>query len=118
MKAYKIDVTKREIYPIELDGSLEMIYKNMGDGVEVFCCPANFETGDTIYCDEEVLLGKEINGGFKFGDWDFPLLNNSLIIGCDLGTGNAKDVVLGIDEITQAITWFTADEVYNQIWKR
>lgn len=82
MKAIKIDVLKQDVEYVELSKDYKDISKEIG--CDYFCCPVTFENQDTIYCDDEALLNPDnIQGGFIFSGWNYPLINNAIILGTD-----------------------------------
>ena len=106
MKALKIDVANRQVVEIEMDGSLECIYKHIGNGCELFSCPVEFENNDALYTDDEGLLQPEMLGGFMFREWRYMLVGNALIQGTD-SEGDSVDCLSTPVEIMKRIIWFT-----------
>lgn len=108
-KAIKIDVEKRTITEVLMDGKLNCITKEIGNNCEYFCCPISLPNDDSIYCDDEILLRiEDIKGGFKFKGWERPIVNNAIILGTDsegdsvdykTDIGDLKDVIF-LDELT------------------
>lgn len=111
MKALLIDVTKRKVEEIDIDGSLSSIYAAMGDDVTCFSVPVQYENGDGIYADDEALLGKDIKGAFIMENWQYPLVNNCLVIGCDYSTGDSCDVITTAEELQKQIKWLSLTDL-------
>ena len=105
MRALKINVEALAVEAVEVNG-LDDIYKNLGDEVSIFCCPVTFENGDSLYADDEGWF-KETKGGFMFPDWEYPIVNNAVILGVDKegGSVNARTTV---EELERKIVWLTA----------
>lgn len=81
MQAIKIDAVNQQIYPIDIDGSLESIYEQLD--CELFTCPVVLDNLDTLYIDDEGLLidDDQYKGAFYFKNFSQPLFGHGLIIG-------------------------------------
>jgi hypothetical protein len=83
-KAIKIDVENQSIYAVELSDDYKDIYTKIGNGCTTFAVPITFENQDSIFCDDEVLLRPDdIKGGFILKGWNYPIIGNAIILGCD-----------------------------------
>lgn len=112
MKALRINVELRKVEEIEIDGSLESIYAALGDGVTCFSVPTALPNGDGFYADDEALLGKEIKGAFiLWEDWEYPIVNNTLVIGCNYSTGDSCDVKTKADDLQKQIKWLSLPDL-------
>lgn len=85
MKAIKIDVEKRDVYEIEMDGhDYKEIYGVIGNNCTVFCAPVQFDNDDTLFADDEIVLRPhDIVGAFIMRGWSSPIYNNAVIVGTD-----------------------------------
>jgi len=83
MKAIKINVETKKLEYVELKDSLD-IYNSIGNGCTCFEIPIKFENDDTIFCDEEICYREnDIKGGFMMKNWNYPILNNGIILGTE-----------------------------------
>lgn len=91
MRIIKIDVEKKKITDVLHDGTLENIYRLIGNGCRTFTCPVEFNSLDALYCDDESLLRPDdIKGGFIMNGWSYPIVGNALVIGTD-EEGDSRD---------------------------
>jgi len=102
-KALKIDVVNQTVTNILID-DIDDIYKEIGNGCELFCCPVNFENGDTLYADDESLLRENVEGCFLMPDWAYAIVVNAIILGTD-EEGESVDCKYSIMDIYQEIIW-------------
>lgn len=100
MKAIKIDPVKQEITEVEIDGTLESIYKELD--CEVFTCPITLNNMDSLYVDDEGLFVDDYNGAFYFGDYSQPLFGKGLIIGSNI-EGESESVASSIRTIEKKV---------------
>lgn len=110
MKALKINVAELCIEEVEVNSPND-IYKHLGEGVTCFACPVMFENLDSIYCDDEGWF-KRTQGGFMMPDWNYPIVNNALILGTDL-EGNSVDVKMTAEELQRKIIYITANAMLH-----
>ena len=101
-KALKIDVVAQTVTEVKID-KYQDIYSQIGNGCNLFCCPVDFENGDTLFADDESLL-REVEGCFLFPDWSYPIVGNAIILGTD-EEGDSIDCKSTIEEITSQIMW-------------
>jgi hypothetical protein len=106
-KAIKIDVLKRELSYVYLDDYKD-IYREIGNGCELFCVPIEFENADCIFCDDESLL-KDVYGGFMMEGWSYPLCSNAIIQGTD-EEGDSIDCLTTIEELLPQIIWVSEED--------
>ncbi len=117
MKAIKIDVIKKEVYEVEIDDSIDSIYKHLE--CEIFEQVGPFlPNGDAVLVDEEGLLKDEPIGAFKMGTYPAVLSGHGLIHGLNHNTGetsSAKSLVefirsqvkfVGVDQLPEATLTF------------
>ena len=102
-KALKIDVVNQTVTNILID-DIEDIYKEIGNGCELFCCPVNFDNGDTLYADDESLLRENVEGCFLMSDWAYAIVGNAIILGTD-EEGESVDCKSSIMDVYQEIIW-------------
>ena len=50
-KALKIDVVAQTVTEVKID-KYQDIYSQIGNGCNLFCCPVDFENGDTLFADD------------------------------------------------------------------
>ncbi len=113
MKAIKIDVEKKQVYEVDYSGDFHDIYTLIGNGCRMFTCPVSYENNDGLFCDDEILLHPvNIKGAFIYPEWEVPLINNAVIIGCD-DEGDAIEVKSTVEEIAKDIKWISLDELIN-----
>ena len=112
MNAIKIDVLKKEIYEIEISEGLRPIYKAIGNGCSLFCCPLMLPNLDTFYLDDEALCHGPayIIGGFSVIGYTF--VNNAIILGTD-EEGGSVDVKSTIEEIRKIISFHSVIELFQ-----
>jgi hypothetical protein len=99
-KALKIDVVAKTVTKVEID-KYQDIYAQIGNGCNLFCCPVEFENGDTLFADDESLL-KEVEGCFILPNWNYPIVGNAIILGTD-EEGDSIDCKSTIEEISSEI---------------
>jgi hypothetical protein len=102
-KALKIDVVNQTVTNVLID-DIDDIYKEIGNGCEIFCCPINFENGDTLYADDESLLNENVEGCFMMHTWDYAIVGNAIILGTD-EEGESVDCNSSPMDVYQEIIW-------------
>lgn len=102
-KALKIDVVNQTVTHILID-DIDDIYKAIGNGCEIFCCPINFDNGDTLYADDESLLRENVEGCFMMSNWNYAIVGNAIILGTD-EEGESVDCNYSPMDIYQEIIW-------------
>jgi len=116
MKAIKINVEKKELEYVELTDDYKDIYNHIGNGCSNFEVPITFENEDTIFSDEEICLREnDIKGGFIMENWSYPLLNNGILLGCNL-EGDSTDCKSTIEDLKDKIFFVNVDDC--KIWAR
>ena len=109
-KAILINVETQQLTEIVLDKNLSSISEAIGNGCELFCVPVDYENGDAMYADDESLLRtNDIKGGFIFPNWNFPIINNAIILGTD-EEGDSIDCKSTIEEIQKDITFISEEK--------
>lgn len=82
MRAIKIDVTKKEIYEVEITDDIKTIYKHLG--CDCFCqVGRGLKSGDMLLVDDNGLLHEKPIGAFTFGTYPQPLSGHGIFIGTD-----------------------------------
>lgn len=116
MKAIKINVETKKLEYVELTNDYTDIYNHIGNGCSHFECPISFENEDTIFTDGEICLREnDIKGGFMMKNWDYPLLNNGIIIGCN-DEGESVDCVSKIEDLIGDLEIFFISVVVAKSW--
>lgn len=102
MKVILIDPFDRVIKEIEIDGSLDSMYKAM----QCDCFDlVRIDKNDGIFVDDEGLLKLPSEQAFfKWDDYDSPLAGRALVIGCT-PDGDSTDANHTVPEIAQKISW-------------
>lgn len=99
-RAIKIDVQEKNICFVHIYDN-ETIYREIGNGCTLFCCPVRFENDDFLFADDESLLRlDDIKGGFIMEGWQTPIVGNALIIGTD-EEGESVNAKSDIDAIRE-----------------
>ena len=106
MKVIKIDSLKEEISIIDINGSLESIYKELN--CTIVEAPIILDNEDTLYDDEEGLFVSESKGGFMFSIYHSPLMGNGLIIGSN-DEGENVDVKSTLEDIINKVKFLPGD---------
>lgn len=102
-KALKIDVVNQTVTNITIN-DLDDIYKQIGNGCELFCCPVSFENGDTLYADDESLLRENVEGCFLMDNWSYAIVGNAIILGTD-DEGESIDCKSSPMDIYKELIW-------------
>ena len=103
-KSLKIDVVNQTVTNILID-DIEDIYKEIGNGCQLFCCPINFENGDTLYADDESLLRENVEGCFMMDSWSYAIVGNAIILGTDHEDGESIDCKSSLMDVYKEIIW-------------
>jgi hypothetical protein len=103
-KALKIDVVNQTVTNIVIN-DIEDIYREIGNGCELFCCPINFDNGDTLYADDESLLRENVEGCFMMDDWNYAIVGNAIILGTDFEDGESVDCKCSPIDIYEKLIW-------------
>jgi hypothetical protein len=102
-KALKIDVVNQTVTSIMID-DIKDIYKEIGNGCDLFCCPVDFENGDTLYADDESLLRENVECCFLMDNWSYAIVGNAIILGTD-EEGESVDCKSSPIDIHSQIIW-------------
>lgn len=102
-KALKIDVVNQTVTSIMID-DIKDIYEEIGNGCNLFCCPVEFENGDTLYNDDESLLRENVEGCFLMDNWSYAIVGNAIILGTD-EEGESVDCKSYPMDIYKEIIW-------------
>lgn len=101
MRAIKIDVTKKEIYDVEITASIKTIYKHLE--CEYFCqVGRRLKTGDMLLVDDNGLLHEKPIGAFTFGTYPQTLSGHGIFIGTD-SAGETIDAQSDIEFIRSQV---------------
>jgi hypothetical protein len=112
MKAIKIDVDERDVYEVELDGSLESYYKQIGCSIVE---KRTIDDSHDLVFDEEGDFKLEDEGfarGFQLSALGFPIIGNALIVSYDQ-RGNWKSHQTNVNDIKNRVLfggWFLRDK--------
>ena len=109
MRAILINPENQTVTEVKYNNNYKEIYELIG--CNTFCCPVDFENGDTMYADDEGNF-KIQKGGIVMKNWYYPILGKILI----LGTGNdgeSIDAKSDCQELAAQITWLTEEEVHD-----
>lgn len=107
-KALLIDVKNKTVIETCVS-STQDIYKLIGNGCDLFCCPYNFPNGDALYTDDEGLLKENIVGCFMFPEWNIPIVGNAIILG-ETKLGDMDDCKSTVEEILSKIKFYPKEE--------
>ena len=113
-KAIKIDVANQTVEMVEVDDSLESLYREIGCTCFQTIAFADNKM-DYIFVDEEGLFKEDV-AGFTFGEYNQPIVGNGLILGTDIESGESKDAVTPIEQIRDRVIWKTVAEILE--WRR
>jgi len=118
MISYLIDPVNLEVRIVNLpEGEAEMpeIYKLIE--ADVFECVTINKAGDTIYIDEEGMLGDLTQQVFfMYAGFPHPLAGKGLIIGLDKATGESRSATIILEEVESKVSYLTPAQV--QRWAR
>lgn len=118
MKAILIDSVNQKLVPIELDESKELLnqyYELIGNNCQCIDIPYEFANSDMLIVDDEGLFNNA-EFGFKFPDFNYPIVGNGIIIGLDEETGDSTSVNSSIEAFNNII-WCGKEETKNHISK-
>jgi hypothetical protein len=118
MKAILIDSANQKLVPIELDESKELLnqyYKVIGNNCQCIDAPYEFSDSDVLIVDDEGLFNNA-EFGFKFPNFNYPIVGNGIIIGVEAETGDSISVNSSI-EVFDNIIWCDKTEIKNYISK-
>jgi hypothetical protein len=118
MKAILIDSANQKLVPIELDKSKELLnqyYELIGNNCQCIDAPYEFSGSDVLIVDDEGLFNNA-QFGFKFPDFNYPIVGNAIIIGVDEETGDSVSVNSPI-EAFKNIIWCDKFEIKAYISK-
>ena len=110
MKAILVNVKDRSVNPIELDGSLEAIYKAID--CRCFAVATYLDNGDAVYADDEGLFGNPQYFS-EIGEYPEPIAGNLLIVG-STHDGDSTDCVSTVEEIKNDIIFMDLADVVNR----
>lgn len=102
-KALKIDVVNQTVTSIMID-DINEIYTQIGNGCNLFCCPVEFENGDTLFADDESLLRENVEGCFLMDNWSYAIVGNAIILGTD-EEGDSVDCKSSPKDVYKEIIW-------------
>ena len=118
MKAILIDSANQKLVPIELDESKELLnqyYELIGNNCQCIDAPYEFSNSEVLIVDDEGLFNNA-EFGFKFPDFNYPIVGNAIIIGVDEETGDSVSVNSPM-EVFNNIIWCDKIEIKNHISK-
>lgn len=100
MKAFKIDVVKKDVYQVEITSDIKSIYKHL----ECDCFAQvgrRMPNGDILLVDDNGLLNPSI-GSFEIGTYPNSLSGHGILIGTD-EAGETVDVKTSIDWLSRSV---------------
>lgn len=98
MKAILINSVDRKVSEIQYNGNIEEIYQALN--CQTFTI-VRLENGDTVFVDDEGLLGNPQNF-FTIADYGTPIAGNGLVLGETLD-GESKDCASTVDEVSKDV---------------
>lgn len=106
MRAILIDPENKRVTEVQIPGGDETTGAAINKliGSDLFCSGHYFDNNDTIYCDDEGLLGEELPMMFRIGMEGQPIPGKGLVVGADEG-GNSVDAKTSVGEITEKVRW-------------
>lgn len=107
MRAIKIDVTKKEVYEIQIDGSIQSMHAALE--CETFDMVRLSRT-EILWVDDEGLLKKNPVGAFKIDTYPQLLSGHGLIIGIDPGGYNVETKI-SVEDIKDRIAFKDVDQL-------
>lgn len=111
-KALFIDVENQQVTQVTLGEHFTEISKKIGNGCELFTC-LSFKNGDTLYIDDESLLRPDnIKGGFKYKNWNYPIVSNAIILGSD-SEGESIDAKSTTEDALKGLVWLSEESAKN-----
>jgi len=111
MKAYKIDVTKREVKVIEVKNLMDVI-RGIGDGCEYYVCPIKFKNGDIVFVDDQALLKSNLDGCFMIKGIENILVGNAVVVGTN-DSNDLVDVSTKYDYLDIKMLWGDKEMAYK-----
>lgn len=110
MKGILINVEDKTVTMVDVKPGYKNIYPFIADHCTTFTCPYSYPNGDTLYCDDESLLKfGSIKGGFMYKNWQYPIVGNALILGCD-NDGESTNVNSTVEYIENGLVWIDEDK--------
>jgi hypothetical protein len=108
MQVIKIDSLNKTISYVDIDNTLESIYKHLD--CELFTCPIILDNLDTLYIDDEGLLidNDDYKGAFYFNNFGQPLFGYGLIIGTS-NNGESVNVLSDIKSIESKVSFISEE---------
>lgn len=110
-KAILIDAKAQEVREVNLDGSLQNIYRELSNDehkVDTFDV-VRLENNDAIFVDDEgLLIEPAAPYYFVYGKSKWILAGNGLVIGTD-DEGDSVDPKITVDEVRSRVTFFKYD---------
>ena len=111
IQCIKIDVIKREIFPVEIDSrnNLDLIYKLLDVSCIDAVYPSILREGDCIYVDDEGLL-KEPEHFFYVRGMQQPLAGNGLVVGTS-PAGYSRSARTSLPHIISSVRFLHVSEI-------
>ncbi len=113
MRVIVIDSAKREVRMVEISTNYKDIYPLLGESVDMFACPVQFNESDTLFVDDEGLY-HPFEGGYMMDDWAYPILGNGVIIG-STDEGESTDVQMSVEDVQKMVRW--VDKANCEMWR-
>jgi hypothetical protein len=112
MKAIFIDSDNQKLIPIELDKQkdlLEQYYSIIGNNCKCIDAPYQFNDNEILLVDDEGLFNTA-KRGFKYPDWNYPVVGNGIITGVNNDTGDFVSLTSDIEKFNNII-WCDEKEI-------
>lgn len=108
MKAIKIDVVKKEVTEIEINGDIKSMYEALEcDFIEGITL---IEREEKLWIDEEGLLRDEPLGAFRMLGYPQVLSGHGLVLGIT-SSGENRGTWLEVDQIKRLVEFVGLDEI-------
>jgi hypothetical protein len=118
MKAIFIDSDNQKLIPIELDKQkdlLEQYYSIIGNNCKCIDAPYQFNDNEILLVDDEGLFNTA-KRGFKYPDWNYPVVGNGIITGVNNDTGDFVSLTSDIEKFNNII-WCDEKEINIHVSK-
>lgn len=106
LKAILIDPIKKSVGFIEIEDTLEAMYKIL-DCDTVTCI--YIDKKNAIWLDDNGRIRKDVKDGFLFEGYRAPLAGYGLVLGFSQASGENEDVSVTIPYIHGRINWISKD---------
>jgi hypothetical protein len=116
MRALLIDSKKRTISEVKVKGLGDM-QKRVGGLITIAHeLPISEDESDTIFVNDEALLGEMPEHWFHIEGAHQPFAGNGLVVGADHSTGDSTDASISLRDLKKIVTFMSGPDV--AIWAR